>query len=173
MPLDIITGEIVDVKPDGTIKISAKVDMGEYVKKGFKHVTLYLQDDRTLSDKQRKFCYSLIAAIADAQGENVKTADRELMKQYLKLRFITENLEPIAQHMFSLGNAPMDIIADFQKYLIEIVLEYDIPTKFSLLEYIDENSIADYVYACLIHKKCCICGRHADLHHISKIGMGG
>ena len=30
----------------------------------------------------------------------------------------------------------------------------------------------DYIYACLIAKKCCITGRPAELHHIDRVGMG-
>jgi hypothetical protein len=39
-----------------------------------------------------------------------------------------------------------------------------------MLEYVDD--IDDYVYACLIAKKCPICGKKADLHHVVPLGMG-
>ena len=39
-----------------------------------------------------------------------------------------------------------------------------------MLEYVDD--VADYVYSCLINKRCCICGRAADLHHVERVGMG-
>ena len=29
-----------------------------------------------------------------------------------------------------------------------------------------------YLYLCLYHKKCCICGREADPHHVDVVGMG-
>jgi len=38
------------------------------------------------------------------------------------------------------------------------------------LEFVDD--VPDYIYHCLITKKCCICGRHTDLHHVDRIGMG-
>ena len=44
------------------------------------------------------------------------------------------------------------------------------PVKRPLLELVDD--IAHYTYMCLIHKKCVICGKKADLHHIDTIGMG-
>ena len=59
---------------------------------------------------------------------------------------------------------------DFATMLKNFVLENDIPTKRPLLEYVDD--IDHYVYMCLIHKKCCICGKKSDLHHIDTIGMG-
>jgi hypothetical protein len=54
--------------------------------------------------------------------------------------------------------------------MVRFILEWDIPTSFPLLEYVDD--ISDYVYSCLINKKCCICGKPCDLHHTEAIGMG-
>jgi hypothetical protein len=34
------------------------------------------------------------------------------------------------------------------------------------------DDIQDYVYQCLINKKCAVCGKRADLHHIDAVGMG-
>jgi len=34
------------------------------------------------------------------------------------------------------------------------------------------DDIQDYVYACLINKKCVISGGQAELHHIERVGMG-
>lgn len=28
------------------------------------------------------------------------------------------------------------------------------------------------MYSCLIHKKCCVCGKKAELHHVDRVGMG-
>ena len=53
---------------------------------------------------------------------------------------------------------------------MRFIVEYDIPCRVSLLEYVDD--VPDYIYACLIAKKCCITGRPADLHHIDRVGMG-
>lgn len=170
--IDIVVGEITEVSPDGTIKIIAKIDMEAYVKKGYKLVTIYLQDSRTLSDKQRRFCYSLIADIADWMGEHSKSADRELVKQYLKLKHITEDMEPLAAHLFSMSNAPMDVINDFLRFLIDFILQNDIPTKVSLLDYVDENNYENFIYSCLMNKRCCVCGKPAQLHHIDRVGAG-
>ena len=38
------------------------------------------------------------------------------------------------------------------------------------MDYVDD--IQDYVYACLMNKKCPVCGKKADLHHLDVIGMG-
>jgi len=169
---DVISGEVTDISPDGVLTIKATIPLDDYTRKGYKNVLIYLQDSRQLSDKQRRFCYSLIAEIADWMGEHAKSADRELVKQYLKLKHITEDMEPLAQHLFSMSNAPKDVVNGFLKFLIDFILENDIPTKKSLLEYVDGNNYETYIYSCLIHKKCCISGKPADLHHVDRVGMG-
>ena len=64
----------------------------------------------------------------------------------------------------------MSLVAAFQKFLIKFIISNNVPTKRPLLEYVDD--IDDYVYMCLIHKKCAVCGKKADLHHIDTVGMG-
>ena len=64
----------------------------------------------------------------------------------------------------------MSLVCAFQRFLVRFVLDWDIPCSFSLLDFVDD--ITDYVYACAVRKKCCICGRKADPHHCERIGMG-
>jgi len=170
---DTIVGEIVNVSPSGEATIKATISLDDYTRKGYRKVLIYLQDSREISDKQRKFCYALISDIADWQGDHERAAGKAVWKEYLKLKYIVDDLEPLARRMFSLSNAPVDIINGFLRFLIDFILENDIPTKKSLLEYVDENSIKDYIYSCLINKKCCICGKPCDLHHADRIGLGG
>jgi hypothetical protein len=54
--------------------------------------------------------------------------------------------------------------------LIDFIVKNDIPTSFSLLDNCED--IGKYIYACLANKKCCICGKHADLHHVDAVGSG-
>ena len=54
--------------------------------------------------------------------------------------------------------------------LIEIILEYGIPTKEPLYGLCDD--LERYVYACLMNKKCAVCGRKTELHHVQAVGMG-
>lgn len=172
MSIDVVSGEIIDVSPDGTATITARIDMAAYVTKGFRRVSIYLEDDRVISDKQRKFCYALLSDIAKWQGDHEKAVEREVIKEYLKIKFIVDDLEPLARRMFSLKDAPMSIVNEFLKFLIDFILEKDVPTKKSLLAYVDGNNYEMYIYSCLIHKKCCISGKPADLHHVDRVGMG-
>lgn len=160
-----LKGKIIEVKENGTAIIEASINTAEFVRKEIKECYIDYIDSRPLSDRQRKMCYALISAIADHTGNST-----EDIKEYFKLEFWAENVQTLADKIFSLSNAPMSLVAEFQRYLIKFIIENDIPVKRPLLEYVDD--IDHYVYMCAIHKKCAICGRRAELHHIDTVGLG-
>jgi hypothetical protein len=131
----------------------------------FKECLVQPMDSRPLSDKQRKACYALMGAIADYAGMS-----KDRTKELMKLKFLSENMEDMSERIFSLSNAPMSLVCAFQRFLVQFILEWDIPTDFSLPDMVDD--VSDYIYGCLVNKKCVICGRPADLHHVERVGMG-
>lgn len=135
------------------------------VRREYREVEIQPIDSRPLSDKQRRSCYAMIREIADWSGDTT-----EAMKEVLKLDFWAGELLEMADTMFSLSNAPMSVVAAFQSWLARFIVRNDVPTKKPMLEYVDD--IDDYIYVCLVSKKCPICGKKADLHHYENIGMG-
>lgn len=165
-PIDVVRGRIVDVSPFGTVTIEAEYDdWYTLVKRGYKECNIQMIDSRLLSDKQRRACYALIGEIADYTGNG-----KDSTKEYLKLKFLAEDFGETADKIFSLSNAPMSLVCAFQRFLVRFVLDWDIPTKFPLLDLVDD--VGDYIYACLINRKCAVCGKRADLHHVDRVGMG-
>lgn len=166
-PFDIVEGRIVGYdERAGELLVRAPYD--DYytlAKREYRKVKIQLIDGRPLSDKQRKMCYALIGEIAEWSGTG-----KASMKELLKIEFLAEHLQDTADQLFSLANAPMSLIAAFQRFLVRFILDNDIPTSIPLLEYADDYG--DYIYSCLINKKCAICGRRADLHHVDRVGMG-
>lgn len=160
-----IKGRILSVSEDGTAVIAAPIDTYILTHRKVKEAYIDYIDSRPLSDKQRRMCYALINAIAEWSGETT-----EGTKTALKLEFWQNHIDTLADKIFSLSNAPMSLVAEFQRYLVRFIIDNDVPLKFPLLNYVDD--IKDYTYSCLIYKKCVICGKHADLHHIDAIGMG-
>ena len=140
-------------------------DIHTMLKRDYKECLVQLVDSRPLSDKQRRACYALMNEISDYCGMS-----RDQTKEYMKLKFLADDLQETTDSIFSLSNAPMSLVCAFQRFLVRFILDWDIPCNFPLLNFVDD--IADYVYGCLIHKKCCICGARADLHHIDHVGMG-
>lgn len=163
---EIIEGRITGFNErTNELTIVAKYD--DYLtmaKRDYNTVSIQLVDSRPISSKQRKSCYAMIREISDWSGDLPSE-----IKEYLKADFIaTESLEMMDS--FSLSNAPMSVVAAFQKWLARFIVRNEVPCKKSLLSYVDD--VQDYIYACLIHKKCCICGLSADLHHVDTVGMG-
>ena len=166
-PVDTVKGRIVgyDERTQELLIRAHYDDWYTMTKRGYKECLVQPIDSRPLSDRQRKMCYALLREISDYTGQDVHSA-----KEYLKLRFLADDFGETADRIFSLSNAPMSLVCAFQRYLVRFIVEYDIPCRVPLLEYVDD--VQDYIYACLIAKKCCITGRPADLHHVHRIGMG-
>lgn len=122
-------------------------------------------DSRPLSDRQRKTCYKLLREISNFTGMGIDPT-----KEYLKLKFLAEDLQVTADHIFSLSSAPMSLVCAFQRFLVNFILDWDIPCSFSLLNFVDD--VPNYIYGCLAHKKCCICGQACDIHHVDRVGLG-
>lgn len=166
-PIDVVKGKIVDVSENGDVTIIARYDdWFTLTKRGYSEVLVQMIDSRQLSSAQRRACYSLIRYIADYTGQGTDST-----KEYMKLKFLADDFGETADKIFSLSNAPMSLVAAFQRFLIRFILEWDIPCgDFPLLNFVDD--VNDYVYSCLVNKKCCVCGRPADLHHVDHVGMG-
>lgn len=165
--IDTVKGQITDYdERTGEVVIRARYnDLPAMLRREYKEVLIQMLDSRPLSDKQRRSCYAMIGEIAAWMGE-----DKAEAKEILKLEFWTAELWQTADSLFSLSNAPVSVVAAFQRWLARFIVRQDIPTKHPMLSYVDD--IVDYVYSCMVHKKCCICGRHADLHHVERVGMG-
>jgi hypothetical protein len=171
-PIDRVRGKIVDVDPSGVLTIKCKYDNWHLLfKRDYSEAYVELIDSRPLSDKQRRMCFALIGAIAEWMGQGNSATKRDLTKEWLKLEFQVNEIETMSEKLFSLSDASMSLVAAFQRFLVRFCIENDVPLKRPLFEYVDD--IGDYVYYCLIHKKCVICGKRADLHHFNgPVGMG-
>ena len=166
-PIDTVKGRIVGYdERRGELLIRAPYD-DHYTmtKRNYKQCLVQLVDSRPLSDAQRRMVYALLREISDFTGMG-----EDQTKTYMKLKFLVEHLNETADTIFSLSSAPMSLVCAFQRFLVHFILEWDISCSFPLLEYVDD--VPDYIYACLIAKKCCITGRPADLHHVERVGMG-
>ncbi len=166
-PIDTVKGKVVDYDPfTGEMTIQAFYDDPFMVmKREYSECLVQMVDGRSLSDKQRNACYVLIKEIADFTGMGV-----EMTKQWAKIKFLTDDLQATADKIFSLSNAPMSLVCEFQRFLVRLIIDFEIPTSFQLSKYVDD--VQDYVYACATKKKCCVCGRPAEAHHWKRIGMG-
>ena len=139
------------------------VDFATMDRREYQEVDVIPIDSRPISDRQRRCCYAMLNAIAAWSGEEI-----DILKDHFKLDFIARMDEDM--ELFSLANARMSVVAAFQSYLARFIVANDVPTRQPMLDFVDD--IEDYVYQCVIHKKCPVCGKRAELHHYESIGMG-
>ena len=168
--MEIVRGVITKWGEDGTVLIRAPLpDIDRAILRQYHYAAVGFDDGRTISPEQRRKCYALLGEISEwSMGSK---DELEYIKNHMKLEFITNRLKSIGMKMFSLSDCSVTTAREFINYLIDFIVEFHIPTSRPLVEYAED--IQRYMYACAVHKVCCICGReHADLHHEPPIGMG-
>lgn len=128
-------------------------------------VLVYWQDSRGRTLEQIRKAWALMGEIAEYQGQGKDDVYREQ-----STAFSLKHLEILQGELFHLSTATVSTARAFINLLIEIILEYGIPTKEPLYGLCDD--IERYVYACLMNKKCAVCGKKTELHHYDHVGMG-
>lgn len=129
--------------------------------KKMQDVTLYLDDDKEITGQQRKKIYATLNDIAIYTGYPPVEA-----KQIMKF----EHINRTGCDYFSLSDCSIDTAREFINTLVDFCLQNGIPVQDSMLSRTDD--IDTYLFQCLKHRKCCICGRPGEIHHWDAIGMG-
>ena len=128
-------------------------------------VRVIWQDSRCITAEQRRKAWALMTEIAVFQGQGKDDVYREQ-----SVAFSLKNMETMQGQLFHLSTATISEARAFITLLIEIIIEYGIPTKEPLYGLCDD--LERYTYACLMNKKCAVCGRKTELHHVDHVGMG-
>ncbi|OKZ61667.1 MAG: hypothetical protein BHV88_22810 [Clostridiales bacterium 41_12_two_minus] len=148
----------------GTDLVISVSDMklGDMIRrKGLRYAELRFDDGRHISVEQRKKAYATIRDIADWAGYLP-----EEMKEHLKY----EHMIRTGDAYFSLSNCSMDTAREFINTILEFSLENGVPLSEDALNRTDD--IGRYLYYCIMHRKCAICGRDGEIHHEDAVGMG-
>ena len=117
-------------------------------------VAVEFVDKRRISAKQRKKAYVLISYIAAWWGYT----PLECMKEMLKLMFIGE--AETLRRTFSLSDCDMTTARLFITYLIDFCILHGVDVGEPLYQLSED--IPRYVWACLMNKRCAVCGRKAE-----------
>lgn len=129
--------------------------------KCIKKAEMRFDDGRTISIEQRKMAYATIKDISVYTGYLP-----EEQKEWLKYLYIVKT----GGNYISLSDCSMDEAREF----INVILEYAIENGIQLSEEAVNrtNDIGKYLYFCLKHRKCAVCGLDGEIHHEDAIGMG-
>lgn len=126
---------------------------------------LWLPDGRMIYPDQRKKAYAMERDIAEFCGYLSKP-EKEYVHDELKADFCRQYKEP----WFSLSNCSVSTARAYITFLIDFALENGVPLEQGILERTDDIDAA--LISCIRKKKCCLCGRSGEIHHIDAIGMG-
>lgn len=165
--MEIAGGKVVDISPDGYCTIRAVLpNIDRAILRQYSKVQIGFADGRTITPEQRRKAYALMNEIASWMGDLP-----EYVKRLMKMEFMVSRMQALQKQIFSLSDCDVTTAREFINYLIDFIIEHDVPTQTPLIELCED--ISKYVYACLMHKKCAVCGKsHADLHHVTAIGAG-
>lgn len=131
------------------------------IEKHIRDAEIRFNDGRHITADQRKKAYATIRDIADWSGYPPEEA-----KEWLKYLHISNT----GDDYFSLSGCSMDTAREFINTILDYAIEEGIPLSDLGIERADD--VDHYLYACIKSKKCCVCGRSGEVHHVDRIGMG-
>lgn len=128
-------------------------------------VTVFWHDSRQRSLEQIRKAFALMTEIGNHQGQSAEAV-------YIEQRdaFGLEFMEQLNNQFFHLSTATMSEASAFINYLINLIIAHGIQTREPILALCED--IPKAVYACLLNKRCIICGRKSEIHHVDAIQMG-
>lgn len=159
----IVSGRIVSAGPEG-MTILVPYDPA-YVSRRLDTVLVDLPDGRHVTPEQNRKAWALMGEIAQFSGDS-----KEEVYDAQRLAYHEERRQTLSKKIFRLSQATVEEGREYINYLIDLILRFDIPTHEPLVKNVDD--IPHYIRACLTHKKCAVCGRKAELHHVDRVGMG-
>lgn len=127
-------------------------------------VDMVIRDPRKINPKQRALFFALLNDIYNWSGQ-----PQEFLKEWFYARYTVRTGGKVISLADNGGCSKTDasvLIDD----VVDFVFEFDVPVKtgYELLPR-DENR---FQYECIKHRKCLICGQHADINHVDTVGMG-
>lgn len=164
-----LQGKIVDADANWlTIRVPYTP---EYVRQDMQDAVVFLPDGRKHSIDQHGKVWALIGEIALWAGYKAHESSQvnALMKRdFLLQRF--DRLSSAAIKEFSMSDVDVSTASLYIDWLVEFVLENNIPTKRPVTELCED--VQGAVYSAMLHKRCIVCGGKATLHHVDRVGMG-
>ena len=151
---DIILHDGREISPLQRSKIFALVsDITEYVSGYDKKKMAY---NETLRQMQLNY-------LIDISPEEVR---RQLTVSYCML----QNVDVFSLAGHSENTVDMSTARDFIDWLVELCIIHGIPCRDTLLNRCED--VGRYMYACVMNRRCCICGKKADIHEVEHVGSG-
>lgn len=171
-----LEGWIVDVDGENvTMRLKSRESLSKlskYTHGYLDSVCIEIADGRKISPQQRKFAWAIISDIARAEIGGWWAGNRELIHDYFKTVFaITFETDGFS---LARNGSSMSECNDYINLLLAFCLKHDVSLSRKPIEELLPSEVQQFAYMCLMQKRCVICGKPADLHHLdgSRIGIG-
>lgn len=113
-------------------------------------------DSRRISEEQRKMIFATCKDIADYIGD-----PRELVRYDM----ISSYAEAAGIEFFSLSDCSLETARELINYIMDYVMEHDIPLTGQGVDRTDD--INRYLYMTIKHSKCCVCGKQGVVYNLT------
>lgn len=159
------------IKPDRTLTPSELERLDTLAPDPSKGASVQLEfiDPRKANAKQRRLFFALLSDIYRWSGQPWGWLRDCFYLQYSIKYGKSISLKGDTDSTVTEATNLIDLMVDF-------IIDYGVPVKdgYELLPRDEEH----FQYACIKHRKCLICGRRADIHHLENkpgnaVGMGG
>lgn len=164
-----LEGKIVEADANWlTVRVPYHPD---YVSKDMDKAIVFLPDGRKRSPQQNDMAWALIGEIMSYAG--YRSSEKEYVNKALKRKFLHDCFDELTKDAigkFSMRDVDISTASKYISFLVDLIMEENIPTKRPVTEMCED--IQQAVYAAMIHKRCIVCGRKAGLHHVDRVGMG-
>lgn len=149
---------------DFTFELDERVDLLELARLSDDDsivAEIRFNDNRIISAEQRKKAWALIGDISRWSGYSMSEASEQMKIQYM----LEADID-----FFSLSDCSVSTAREFISYMIEFAFKWDIPFKDKGITLTDDEN--KFLWLCIKHRKCVVCGKKADVHHVDAVGMG-
>lgn len=158
----ILTAHIEKYDGDRLTLVPSEPISRELLQKQCGTVEIRLIDGREISPEQRRAIFATVNDISLWSGHD---------PQYLRDHLMWDHCRKSGEDPFSLSDCTVTQAHDFLDYLIDFVLRHDVPLKEPLALRADD--IGRYMYHCIEHGKCAVCGLPGEIHHVDTVGANG
>ena len=162
----IASGQIVQETDKGFTVFVPCINHKEQVRRSLQEVLVEFEDSRSITPAQRRKAHVLLGYIAAWWGYTPLEAAKEITKTIFRGQEYS-----LHDGIFSLSDCDRTTARLYITYLIDFCLLHDVPIGRDPLYELCED-IPKFVWACLMNKRCCVCGKKTELHHCDVVGMG-
>ena len=125
-----------------------------------------LFDNRVITAQQRKYINALCRDIQRYTGDD--TIDQ--VRYDRKMEFIQKYSLPYFSTSEYNKDCSVELASKFIGYIVDFCLDNDIGLSEPPINYVDD--IKRYLIKCLWTRKCALCGKKGQVHHVNAIGAG-